>query len=143
MKRGGGVSADLDRFVAVLAGVHDRARAELIAGCKRSHWMWFVFPQLLGLGQSDMARRYGIRGLDEAAAFLAHPVLGPRLLDLAGIVLAQRAAGAEAMFGPVDAAKLRSCATLFATVPGSAPVFAEIVATMFDGVHCPLTQARL
>ncbi|MET0773229.1 MAG: DUF1810 domain-containing protein [Candidatus Limnocylindrales bacterium] len=104
--------ADLERFVTAQAPVYGHVLDELRAGHKRSHWMWFVFPQLRGLGHSDMAWRYGIEDLAEARAFLAHPVLGVRLHECLALVVA--APGAiEAILGPVDAVKLRSCATLF------------------------------
>ena len=95
-------------------GTYDRALAELRAGAKASHWMWFVFPQLAGLGSSAMAREYAISSLDEARAYLAHPVLGPRLRECARVVADTRGSSAERIFGPVDAMKLRSSMTLFA-----------------------------
>src|SRR5215469_10826039 len=105
---------ELERFVAAqdAGGIYQRAVAELRAGLKRSHWMWFVFPQVAGLGFSAMARRYAINSLAEARAYLAHPVLGPRLADCARIVAATRGRSAAAIFGDVDAMKLRSSMTL-------------------------------
>jgi uncharacterized protein (DUF1810 family) len=103
---------DLERFVDAQAGVYATVLDELRAGRKRSHWMWFVFPQLRGLGHSDMALRYGIRDLAEARAYLAHPVLGPRLHECLRLVLAAPGSADDVM-GQVDAKKLRSCATLF------------------------------
>ena len=124
---------DLNRFLAAQAPVMATVRAELAAGRKRSHWMWFVFPQLRGLGQSETARHYGIAGREEAAAYLAHPVLGPRLLDCAGLVREAPAASAEALFGPVDALKLRSCMSLFALVAPERPAFRAVLDRYFAG----------
>lgn len=103
----------LDRFVTAQAHVYDAALAELRAGRKRSHWMWFIFPQIAGLGHSDMARRYAIRDVDEARAYLAHPLLGPRYLACVDALLAHRGTPAETIMGSVDAMKLRSSLTLF------------------------------
>jgi uncharacterized protein (DUF1810 family) len=133
----------LERFVAAQEGVYDRALEELREGRKRSHWMWFVFPQIAGLGRSETARRYAIRDRGEAAAYLAHPVLGPRLVGAARAMLAHRGRAPEAILGPVDAMKLRSSATLFADIRGADPVFGEVLRTFFDGRECPLTRGRL
>ena len=107
---------DLQRFVeAQSGGIYEQALAELRAGEKRSHWMWFVFPQHRDLGRSEMAKFYGLSGGEEAAAFLAHPVLGPRLLECVAAVRAHLAAGRslEAIFGPLDAMKFRSSMEIF------------------------------
>lgn len=113
---------ELNRFVPAQQEDYARALAEIRSGRKRSHWMWYIFPQLDGLGFSSMAKRYAIRSLDEARAFLAHPLLGPRLLECAEAVLAVEGRTAHDIFGSPDDLKLRSCATLFACVspPGSA-----------------------
>ncbi|MCC7321044.1 MAG: DUF1810 domain-containing protein [Rubellimicrobium sp.] len=129
----------LDRFLAAQERTHDAACAEIRAGLKQSHWMWWEFPQLAGLGRSLTAERYGLSDRAEAAAYLAHPVLGPRLVDLARLMLAHAGTRAEAILGPVDALKLRSSATLFAAVPGADPVFRLILDAFFDGTRCPLT----
>lgn len=105
---------DLERFVVAQAEAHDSALAELRAGRKRTHWMWYVLPQLRGLGTSPMAGRYGIAGLDEARAYLAHPLLGPRLLECVAALNALPGDDAPAVLGSVDALKLHSCLTLFA-----------------------------
>lgn len=105
---------DLERFVTAQAGVYPAALAELRAGEKRSHWMWFVFPQIAGLGRSAMAAAYAIGSIEEARAYLAHPVLGPRYLECVGALLAHRGRSAAAIMGSVDAMKLRSSLTLFA-----------------------------
>lgn len=118
---------DLDRFAAAQEGVFNTALAELRAGHKRSHWMWFVFPQLAGLGHSEMARRYAIASLAEAIAYLAHPLLGSRLLDCLAALDSLPPTSAEAVFGGIDAVKLRSSLTLFsraAAGTGTAAAFA-------------------
>src|SRR6187401_935311 len=104
---------DLDRFVEAQSSSYPQALVELRAGRKRTHWMWYVFPQMRGLGRSAMSDRYGISSLAEARAYLAHPVLGERLLECAGAVLQHRDQSAMAIFGSPDDLKLRSSATLF------------------------------
>ncbi|MBC2667107.1 DUF1810 domain-containing protein [Novosphingobium flavum] len=133
----------LDRFVGAQAETYAAALAELKAGVKRSHWMWFVFPQLRGLGRSHTAWHYGLVDAEEARAYLAHPVLGARLavsteamLDWAG----QRSA--ETILGPVDALKLRSCLTLFEAAGGEAH-FAEALEAFYGGERDPATLALL
>ncbi len=111
---------DLERFVAAQSSVFDTALAELRAGRKRSHWMWFVFPQLRGLGASSMATFYGITSLAEARAYLAHSVLGPRLQLCTDAVLAIEGRSLHAIFGSPDDVKFRSCMTLFALASGAA-----------------------
>jgi uncharacterized protein (DUF1810 family) len=135
----------LDRFVRAQDddGTYQRAAAELRAGRKVSHWMWFVFPQVAGLGFSAMSRRYAISGLAEARAYLGHPVLGPRLTDCARIVAGAGGTTAEDIFGPVDALKLRSSMTLFAAADPDEPVFGEVLARFFGGVPDEATTARL
>ncbi|MDH7975070.1 DUF1810 domain-containing protein [Sphingomonas sp. AR_OL41] len=119
---------DLNRFVAAQAGSYDRALAELSAGQKRSHWMWFVFPQFAGLGSSPMAQRYAISSLDEARAYLDHPLLGPRYAAcVAALAALPPDATARGVFGDVDAMKLCSSLTLFAAVRSSASLDAAIV----------------
>ena len=135
-------SHDLERFVSAQAGgVHEQALAELRAGRKTGHWMWFVFPQVAGLGSSSTSRRYAIGSADEARAYLAHPVLGPRLLACTWAVL-DFAGTPEELLGPVDAAKLRSSMTLFAGVSAQ-PVFAEVLDRHFGGSRCAHTEAFL
>ncbi len=123
---------DLSRFVTAQRGVHEQALAEIRAGRKRSHWMWFVFPQIAGLGGSSMSQRYAIRSLDEAAAYLAHPVLGPRLTQVAEAAIAAEGT-ARAVFGTPDDLKLRSSATLFARVAPQPSVFERLLARHFAG----------
>ena len=133
----------LERFVDAQEGVHDRALSELRRGRKESHWMWFIFPQLRGLGRSQMSHHYGIVDADEARRYLAHPVLGPRLIRCAEAVLAHQDRPAVEIFGPVDADKLRSSATLFAQVEGAPGVFDRILGAFFEGRPCRRTLERL
>ncbi|KQT35079.1 calpastatin [Sphingomonas sp. Leaf412] len=121
---------DLDRFVRALADGYDIAIAELRAGRKRSHWMWFVFPQLAGLGRSPIARHYAIRDLHEARRYLAHPLLGPRYAEAVAAVPPDR--DPATVFGALDAMKLRSSLTLFAQAGAPATVAATLAA-LFDG----------
>ncbi len=131
---------DLARFVTAQEGVFDTALAELAAGRKRSHWMWFVFPQLRALGRSETALFYGIGSLEEARAFLAHPLLGPRLRAATRTVLAAPAPSLHALFGSPDDLKFRSSMTLFAVADGeAASVFAAALDRWCAGVRCPLT----
>jgi uncharacterized protein (DUF1810 family) len=123
---------DLARFVDAQEDVYTYALGEIQHGEKRSHWMWFIFPQIAGLGSSPTAERYAIRSLDEAKAYLAHPVLGRRLIECAEAVLAVDDRSAEDIFGPIDALKLRSCATLFAAISPKGSVFERLLAKYFD-----------
>jgi uncharacterized protein (DUF1810 family) len=126
---------ELERYVVAqdAGGTYGRALAELRAGQKRSHWMWFVFPQLAGLGRSPLAQRYGISSLDEARAYLAHPVLGPRLLEASGALLAVPDRSAEEILGGVDALKLCSSMTLFGRADPGRTEFREVIRRFFDG----------
>lgn len=130
---------DLERFVAAQAPVWPAVRAELQAGRKTSHWMWFVFPQLAVLGRSGMARHYGLSGLDEARAYLAHPVLGARLRECCGMLLQLQGPTALDIFGGIDAMKLRSCLTLFMLASPDEAVFREGLGKYYDGQPDPLT----
>ena len=123
--------------------VFDTALDELRRGRKNGHWMWFVFPQLRGLGRSPTARRFGLAGRGEAIAYAAHPVLGPRLRTCAAAMLDHAGTPAETVLGTLDAMKLRSSATLFAALPGADPVFADLLDAFFGGEGCPLTLSRL
>lgn len=135
---------DLGRFVRAQdeGGAYQRAAAELRAGRKAGHWMWFIFPQIAGLGSSAMSRRYAISGLPEARAYLGHPVLGRRLTECARIVAAASGT-AEDIFGGIDAMKLRSSMTLFAAAAPDEPVFGEVLAKFFGGAPDDATLARL
>jgi uncharacterized protein (DUF1810 family) len=137
---------DLDRFVQAQAPVWAQVRAELAAGAKTSHWMWFVFPQLRGLGASAMAQHYGIASLEEAQAYLAHPLLGLRLRECAALLLALDGRSARRIFGAIDELKLRSSLTLFArAAQGGAdePQFRDALQRYFGGVEDPLTLGLL
>jgi uncharacterized protein (DUF1810 family) len=136
---------DLSRFVEAQdhGATYSRAVAEIRAGQKRSHWMWFVFPQIAGLGRSPMAQRYAISSLEEARAYLAHPVLGERLRECVVALLELPERDAEAIFGPVDAMKLRSSLTLFARAAPEDPLLAQALGTYFDGVPDAATGERL
>jgi len=123
---------DLERFVEAQAETYERALEELRAGTKRSHWMWFIFPQVAGLGSSPMAQRYAISGLDEAAAYIEHPVLGPRLLTCTRAMLQLEGRTARQVLGTPDDLKLRSCMTLFARVSHD-PAFEAVLAKYYDG----------
>jgi uncharacterized protein (DUF1810 family) len=126
---------DLERFVDAQdqGGTYEAARAELRAGRKTSHWMWFVFPQIAGLGESPISRRFAIASLDEARAYLGHPVLGPRLIASAQALTHVPTHSAEEVFGGVDALKLRSSMTLFARADPDEPVFAQVLDQYFGG----------
>ncbi|HVL55106.1 MAG TPA: DUF1810 domain-containing protein [Burkholderiaceae bacterium] len=134
---------DLQRFVSAQDPVFDQVCAELSAGRKRTHWMWFVFPQLRALGRSATAKRFGIADRDEALAYWRHPVLGPRLKRCAELVLAVKQGTANDVFGSPDDLKLRSCMTLFAAVAPQEPVFAEVLQRFFGGVRDEATLMLL
>jgi uncharacterized protein (DUF1810 family) len=134
---------DLRRFVDAQTHTYDQALAELRAGEKRTHWMWFVFPQIAGLGHSGMAQRFAITGLDEARAYLAHPTLGRRLVESAQALTDLDTADAGRVLGPVDAQKLRSSMTLFAHAAPDEPVFREVLDHYFDGTEDDATTSRL
>ena len=133
----------LQRFVDAQAPVFADVCDELRAGRKQSHWMWFIFPQLHGLGHSAMAQRYGIASRAEALAYLEHPVLGARLKSCMTLLLSHADLDAEDILGGIDAMKLHSCATLFATVAPQAPVFNQVLQRFFHGVRDARTLALL
>jgi uncharacterized protein (DUF1810 family) len=124
---------DLRRFVDAQAGVYDQALAEIRGGRKRSHWMWFIFPQVEGLGSSSTARRYAIKSAAEARAYLDHPLLGPRLVECAEAAVGVEGKSAHEVFGSPDDMKLRSSATLFANVSPPGSVFARVLDKYFKG----------
>lgn len=130
---GAGDPHDLRRFVDAQAACYPQVLAELQAGRKRTHWMWFVFPQLAGLGSSPTARRFAIANLAEARAYLAHPQLGARLRECAQAMLRHRGRSAHEILGSPDDLKLRSCATLFACVSPTDAVFERLLTTFYDG----------
>ena len=133
---------DLARFVAAQEGILPQALAELRAGRKRSHWMWFVFPQIAGLGQSAMARRYAIAGADEARAYLAHPLIGRRLIEASRVVAAADCT-VDQIMGAIDAIKLRSSMTLFAAVADDPAPFVAVLDRFYAGKHDATTLAYL
>jgi len=133
----------LQRFVDAQSQTYDQALAELRAGQKRTHWMWFVFPQVAGLGHSGMAQRFAISGLDEARAYLAHPVLGRRLVESAKALTALDVDDPAAVLGSVDAMKLQSSMTLFALAAPDEPVFREVLDHYFGGELDQGTTSRL
>ncbi len=124
---------DLRRFVSAQEGVYDRALAELREGFKQSHWMWFIFPQIDGLGFSSTTRFYSLKGLEEARQYLAHPVLGARLLACTEAVLAVRGRTVSEIFGSPDDMKLQSSMTLFEFVSGPGSVFGRVLDTYYQG----------
>jgi uncharacterized protein (DUF1810 family) len=134
---------DLGRFVSAQDGVYDSALAELRGGRKRTHWMWFVFPQIAGLGSSAVSARFAIRSAAEARAYLAHPILGPRLLECCEALLELISTAATEIFGSPDDMKLRSCATLFASVSEPGSVFERVLSRFFDGKPDERTEALL
>lgn len=134
---------DLQRFVEAQNPVYDQVMQELQAGRKRSHWMWYVFPQLDGLGHSAMAERYALAGIDEARAYLAHPLLGPRLQACVTALLQHHDKSAREMLGSPDHLKLRSCLTLFAQATPGNPLFQAALVQFYDGEPDALTLARL
>ncbi|WP_422075719.1 DUF1810 domain-containing protein [Tranquillimonas rosea] len=134
---------DLDRFVRAQDPVWDDVRRELSSGRKTSHWMWFVFPQLRGLGRSETARFFGITDRDEAEAYARHPVLGSRLDEATRLLLNHADTPIQDILGDTDALKLRSSATLFErTAPAPGP-FTRVLDSFYDGERCPHTEERL
>jgi uncharacterized protein (DUF1810 family) len=135
----------LQRFVAAqdAGGTYDQAAAELRAGRKTSHWMWFIFPQIAGLGYSPVSRMYAITSLDEARAYLAHPVLGARLIECATVLTGLTGRTAEQIFGEVDALKLRSSITLFMRAAPGEPVFRQVLDQYFGGEPDSATENRI
>jgi uncharacterized protein (DUF1810 family) len=134
---------NLNRFVQAQAGIYDHAYGELVAGKKRSHWMWFVFPQIAGLGHSPMAQRYAIGCAEEAAEYLAHDVLGPRLERCTDAMLAHGSQSAKAILGSPDDLKFQSCMTLFGAVSSGRSVFEQALETFFGGLPDQGTLSRL
>jgi uncharacterized protein (DUF1810 family) len=124
---------NLDRFITAQKDTYATALSELRAGWKQGHWMWFIFPQLAGLGFSSPAQFYAIQSIDEAAAYLAHPVLGPRLIECCEALMLHPDRSARDILGSPDDLKLRSCATLFTQVDSAHPVFEQILATFYPG----------
>jgi uncharacterized protein (DUF1810 family) len=134
---------DLQRFVDAQGGVFEQALAELKSGAKRSHWIWFVFPQIEGLGRSETARRYAIASRAQARAYLEHPLLGARLRECAQAICALRGRSAHEVFGSPDDLKFRSSMTLFAEVASDEGIFKEALRKYFDGRPDELTLKAL
>jgi uncharacterized protein (DUF1810 family) len=133
----------LERFVAAQDPIYRRVLEELRSGRKVSHWMWFVFPQVAGLGSSPMSQRYAIASLEEARTYLAHPVLGARLRECAGLLLATHGQSADAILGHIDALKLRSSMTLFHRAAPGERLFVEVLERFHRGIPDPATDAIL
>ena len=142
---GGEDRYDLNRFVAAqdADGTYKEALGELRCGQKTSHWMWIVFPQIAGLGYSAISRRFAIRSLDEATAYLQHPVLGPRLIECSKTVAESKEESAERIFGVVDAQQLQSSMTLFMRADLDDPIFGRVLAHYFDGQPNSVTDSLL
>ncbi|MCA1647012.1 MAG: DUF1810 domain-containing protein [Chloroflexi bacterium] len=136
---------NLDRFVSAqnADATYEQVLVELRRGRKTSHWMWFVFPQIAGLGHSHTSRTFAISSLAEARAYLHHPVLGPRLIDCAAIVANTQAGTAEHIFGGIDAQKLHSSMTLFLRAAPTQPLFKQVLDRYFDGVPDAATDQRV
>ncbi len=137
------MSYDLERFRAAQEQIYEGVLDELRRGRKTGHWIWFVFPQIAGLGYSSMSQQYAIASLDEARAYLADPVLGARLRECAGLVLATTGRTAVEIFGPVDAMKLRSSMTLFHRAASDEAVFRRVLDRYYAGIPDEATDARL
>jgi len=137
------MAPDLDRFFVAQRRVYAGVLDELRRGRKEGHWIWFIFPQISGLGRSAISREFAIASLDEARAYLAHPVLGSRLHECAGIVLTLKGRAATDIFGALDAMKVRSSMTLFHRADPDEPVFGQVLFAFYDGVADEATDARL
>lgn len=137
------MSFDLQRYLDTQDTHYEDALAEIRNGRKTTHWMWFIFPQIAGLGTSEMATRYAIENREEAKAYLAHPVLGPRLVEITSALLGHKGLSANAIFGTPDDIKLRSCCTLFAEVSPPGSVFEQVLEMYFPNQKCEFTISRL
>jgi uncharacterized protein (DUF1810 family) len=137
------MSFDSQRFLAAQEAVYDQVVEELSQGQKTTHWIWFVFPQLTGLGRSERAKRFGISGIDEARAYLQHPVLGPRLAQCTNVVLSHKDKALTQLLGSVDAQKFHSCVTLFHLADPAAECFKRALELFFQGSLDPGTLALL
>jgi uncharacterized protein (DUF1810 family) len=134
---------DLDRFVAAQQHVYAGVLEELRRGLKTGHWIWYIFPQIAGLGHSQMSRDFAINSLDEARSYLAHPVLGSRLRECAGMLLATERRTAEEILGSIDAMKVRSCMTLFHRAAPDEPIFIQVLDRFYGGLPDPATDDLL
>lgn len=144
VRRGSGSDGSaLERFVTAQARVYATALAELRDGRKRTHWIWFILPQLRGLGSSPMSQRYGLASLAEARAYLAHPVFGPRLRECVATIAQHAADPIETILGEIDALKYRSCLTLFAHAGSPDSGFRDALDAFYGGAECALTLRLL
>lgn len=134
---------ELKRFLDAQSGDYDRALGEIKNGKKQSHWMWYIFPQLAGLGVSETAKFYALHNLDEARAYLAHPILGSKLIEISQAILTIQGKTANQILGSPDDLKLHSCMTLFSRVEPANPVFDVVLDRYFSGVPDPRTLALL
>ena len=134
---------EFEHFLSAQKDSYTTALAEITSGRKQSHWMWYIFPQLAGLGHSEMANRYAIRDLDQARRYLSHPILGKRLLEISRAAYRSPATGPLALMGSPDELKLRSCMTLFSRVAGADPIFEKVLERYFDAVPDPRTLQLL
>jgi uncharacterized protein (DUF1810 family) len=139
----GSMAFDLERFVVAQEGVYEGALRELRQGRKTGHWIWFIFPQLVGLGRSETSRLYALVSADEARAYLDHPILGPRLRECVSAVLAKSEVAAEQIFGSLDAMKVRSSMTLFHRAAPDEPLFTQMLERFYAGVADEATDALL
>ncbi len=133
----------LERFITAQERSYDTALKEIRQGRKVSHWMWYIFPQIKGLGRSGTTQFYGIEDLQEAQDYLAHPVLGRRLVEISEAMLMHEGLAPEAILGGIDALKLRSCATLFEVASGEEGPFGAILEAFYNGERCTRTRAIL
>ena len=133
----------MDRFLTAQENVYEKALAEIVKGKKRTHWMWFIFPQLRGLGQSEMSVFYGIKDVEEAKEYLAHPILGARLIEISTALLAHKDKSPIAIMGDIDAVKLRSSMTLFASISEENSVFHQALNAFYKGKTCAKTLELL
>lgn len=134
---------DLTRFLTAQEKDYATALAEIQSGKKRSHWMWYIFPQIAGLGLSETSKLYAIKDKAEAEVYLKHPVLGQRLVEISEALMALEGDHATRIFGSPDDMKLKSSMTLFAALPGADPVFAQVLKKFFNGIHDWMTLNRL
>ena len=137
------IPLDFERFLRAQAPVMAQVRSDLQAGCKLSHWMWYIFPQLAGLGRSSTAQYYSLASLDDARNYLGHPILGPRLIECAALVNGVEGRSAHDIFGYPDDLKFHSSITLFALAQPDEPTFADALENYFDGMLDQLTTERL
>lgn len=126
-------SQNLDRFIKAQQGVYETALSEIRNGRKASHWMWFIFPQIQGLGHSDMARFYAIKDKEEAQGYLQHPILGQRLIEISEVLMQLNSGNAVQIFGGIDSVKLKSSMTLFSLLPNANPIFQKVLDKFFGG----------